>query len=78
MNSIKIGDAVKLLLWRDKKVHNFIITDVYLEAYINGWKPIIKAKYYCGDKAGDYWSSETFFLNDFLEAYELALKHDKY
>ena len=64
MNEIKIGSVVKLLYWKDKKVHDFTITDIYFERHISDFKTIVKAKYY-SEKA-ECWYSETFFASEFF------------
>ena len=46
MNEIKVGSVVKLLYWKDKKVHDFTVTDIHFERYISDYKTIVKAKYY--------------------------------
>lgn len=66
MNDIKVGSVVKLLYWKDKKVHDFTITDIYFEQYISDYKTIVKAKYYSED--AECWFMETFFSNDFFKA----------
>ena len=66
MNEIKVGSVVKLLYWQDRKVHDFTVTDIYIERYISNYKTIVKAKYYSED--ADCWYSETFFANDFIKA----------
>ena len=63
---IKVGSVVKLLYWKDNKVHDFTITDIYFERYISGIKTIVKAKYY--SEKVEFWCSETFFANDFFKA----------
>ena len=66
MIEIKVGSVVKLLYWKDKKVHDFTVTDIYLERYISDYKIIVKAKYY--SEKVEFWCSETFFANDFFKA----------
>lgn len=66
MNEIKIGTVVKLLYWKDNKIHDFYITDIFFEAYSDGYKTIIKAKYY--SEKSDCYFTETYFSNDFFGA----------
>lgn len=66
MSEIKIGKLVKLLYWKDNKIHDFTITDIFFEAYVSGYKTIIKAKYY-SEKSHCYFT-ETYFSNDFFKA----------
>ena len=66
MNEIKIGKLVKLLYWKDNKIHDFTITDIFFEAYVGGYKTIVKAKHY--SEKSDCWFTETYFVNDFFKA----------
>lgn len=66
MSEIKIGTIVKLLYWKDNKIHDFTITDIYFEAYVSGYKTIVKAKYY--SEKSDCYFTETYFSNDFFGA----------
>ena len=66
MNEIKIGTTVKLLYWKDNKIHDFTITDIFFEAYVSGYKTVIKAKYY--SEKSDCYFTETYFSNDFFGA----------
>lgn len=66
MNEIKIGTVVKLLYWKDNKIHDFCITDIFFEAYVGGYKTIVKAKYY--SEKSDCYFTETYFSNDFFGA----------
>lgn len=63
---IKIGSSVKLLYWKDNEIHDFIITDIFFEAYTSGYKTIVKAKRY--SEKSDCWFTENYFLNDFFKA----------
>lgn len=74
MDVIKAGSVVRLLYWKDQKVYNFLVNDIYLEPYINGFKTIIKAAYY-SDKSGCF-VLETFFANDFFQAMSKAKEQD--
>ena len=66
MSEIKIGTTVQLLYWKDNKIHDFIITDIFFEAYVSGYKTIVKAKYY--SEKSDCWFTNTYFVNDFFKA----------
>ena len=68
IDDIKIGSVVKLLYWKDKKVHDFTVSDIYFERYISDFKTIVKAKYYSEET--ECWHIETFFSNDFFEAWK--------
>jgi len=70
-NDIKIGSTVQLLYWRDKEVHDFVVTDIFFERYLTDYKTVVKVKYY-SDKS-DCWFIETYFVNDFFEAMNKAL-----
>lgn len=72
MNEIKVGSVVKLLYWKDKKVHDFTVTDIHFERYISDYKTIVKAKYYCEE--AKCWFIETFFSNDFCQAIEVGVE----
>lgn len=75
MNDIRIGTKVTLLQtkYRDINEHytkveipvEYEVTDISLEAFISGYKVIVKAKYYKPDC--ECFFVDTFFLNDFLE-----------
>ena len=65
-NDIKIGSTVKLLYWKDKKVHDFVITDIFFERYLCDYKTVVKAKYY--SQKSDFWWVETYYINDFFDA----------
>ena len=75
MTDIKIGNTVQLLYWKDKKVHDFVITDIFFERYLFDYKTIVKAKYY--SQKADCWFIETYFVNDFFEAMNKAKEIDK-
>jgi len=76
MNSdIKIGSTVRLLYWRDKEVHDFVVTDIFFEGHMISYKTMIKAKYY--SKKSDRWFIETYFIVDFFDAMHKANKADK-
>lgn len=66
MSEIKTGTVVQLLYWKDNKIHDFTITDIFFEAYVSGYKTIIKAKYY--SEKSDCYFTETYFSNDFFKA----------
>ena len=68
-NDIKIGSTVKLLYWKDNKVHDFVIIDIFFERYLSDYKTIVKARYY-SDK--DCSFVETYYINDFFEAMNKA------
>ena len=70
MSDIKIGNTVKLMYWKNNKIYDFVIVDIFFEAYVSGYKTIIKAKYY--SKECDCWFVETYFINDFFKALEKA------
>ena len=70
MNDIKIGSKVELLYWQDKQVHTFEIVDIYFEAYISGYKTVVKAKYY--SERSECWFVETYYINDFFKFMEQA------
>jgi len=65
-NDIKIGSTVKLLYWKDKEVHDFVITDIFFERYLFDWKTVVRAKYY--SEKSDFWFVETYYINDFFES----------
>lgn len=67
---IKIGSTVQLLYWKDKEVHDFVITDIYFEQFLTGYRTRIKAKYY--SKNSDCWFTETYFISSFFEAMKKA------
>lgn len=66
MNEIKIGMTVQLRYWKDNKIHDFTITDIFFEAYVYCYKVIVKAKYY--SEKSDCYFTETYFSNDFFSA----------
>ncbi|MBQ1517544.1 MAG: hypothetical protein IIZ46_05030 [Clostridia bacterium] len=66
MSEIRLGTVVQLLYWKDNKIHDFTITDIFFEAYVGGYKTIIKAKYY--SEKSDCYFTETYFSNDFFKA----------
>ena len=66
MSEIRLGTVVQLLYWKDNKIHDFTITDIFFEAYVSGYKTIIKAKYY--SEKSDCYFTETYFSNDFFKA----------
>lgn len=71
MNSdIKIGSTVQLLYWKDKKVHDFVVTDIFFERYLFDYKTIVEAKYY--SEKSDIWWVETYYINDFFDAMKKA------
>jgi len=74
-NDIKIGSTVKLFYWRDKKVHDFVVRDIFFERYLTDYKTVVKAKYY-SEKA-DCSFVETYFVNDFFDAMKKAKEADK-
>lgn len=65
-NDIKIGSTVQLLYWKDKEIHDFVITDIFFERYLFDWKTVVKAKYY--SQKSDFWFVETYYINDFFES----------
>ena len=65
-NDIKIGSTVKLLYWKDKEVHDFVITDIFFERYLFDYKTVVRAKYY--SEKSDFWFVETYYINDFFDA----------
>ena len=65
-NDIKIGSTVKLLYWKDKEVHDFVITDIFFELYLFDYKTVVRAKYY--SEKSDFWFVETYYINDFFDA----------
>ena len=69
-NDIKIGSTVQLLYWQDKKVHDFVITDIFFERYLFDWKTRVKAKYY--SERAECWFIETYYINDFFDAMKKA------
>ena len=66
MSEIRLGTVVQLLYWKDNKIHDFYITDIFFEAFVNGYKTRIKAKYY--SEKCDCYFTETYFSNDFFKA----------
>ena len=71
--NIKIGDTVKLMYWKDNKIHDFVVDDIFFEAYLGtntvGYKIIITVKRQIKDNDGwTYWSTEKYFKNDFFNA----------
>ena len=69
-NDIKIGSTVQLLYWKDKEVHDFVVTDIFFERYLFDHKTVVKAKYY--SEKSDFWFVETYYINDFFEAMNKA------
>lgn len=69
-NDIKIGSTVRLLYWKDKKIHDFVVTDIFFERYLTDYKTIVKAKYY--SEHSDCWYIETYYVNDFFKAMNKA------
>lgn len=75
MTDIRIGTKVTLLQtkYRDIDGHytkveipvEYEVTDIFLEAYVLGYKVVVKAKYYKPDCECHFL--DTFFLNDFLD-----------
>ena len=74
-DDIKIGSTIQLLYWRDKKVHDFIVTDIFFERYITDYKTVVKAKYY--SKNSDCWFTETYFISSFFEAMNKAKDYEE-
>ena len=72
-NDIKIGSTVQLLYLKDKKVRDFVITDIFFEKYISGFKTIVKAKYY--SQKCECWFEETYYINDFFDALRKAKEY---
>lgn len=72
-NDIKIGSTVQLLYWKDKKVHDFVITDIFFERYLFDYKTIVKAKYY--SEKSEFWFEETYYINDFFDALHKAKEY---
>lgn len=72
-NDIKIGSTVQLLYWKDKKVHDFVVTDIFFERYLFDYKTVVKAKYY--SKRSDCWFIETYYVNDFFDAMKKAKEY---
>ena len=73
MSNIKIGSSVQLLYWKDKKVPDFVIIDIFIEQYLFDYKTVVKAKYY--SQKSDFWFTETYFVNDFFEAMNKAKEY---
>lgn len=72
-NDIKIGSTVQLLYWKDKKVHDFVITDIFFERYLFDYKTIVEAKYY--SEKSEIWFIETYYINDFFDALRKAKEY---
>jgi hypothetical protein len=72
---IKIGSTVQLLYWRDQKVHDFVVTDIYFKHYVDDYKTVIKTAYY--SKNSDCLFIETYDVNDFFEAMNKAKEIEK-
>lgn len=72
-HDIRIGSTVQLLYWRDKEVHDFVVTDIFFERYLTDYKTIVKAKY--RSKHFDRWFVETYYVNDFFEAMKKAKEY---
>ena len=75
MTDISIGTKVTLLKTKYMDIDGrytkveipveYEVVDIFLEAYISGYKVVVKAKYY--SKTCECFFMNTFYLNDFLE-----------
>lgn len=75
MTDIRIGTKVTLLQTKYRNIDGhytkveipveYEVVDIFLEAYISGYKVVVKARYYKPDC--ECFFMKTFFLNDFLE-----------
>lgn len=75
MTDIRIGTKVTLLQTKYKDIDDhytrveipveYEVVDIFLEAYISGYKVVVKTKYY--SETCECWCGQTFYLNDFLE-----------
>lgn len=75
MVDIRIGTKVTLLKTKYKNINGhytkveipveYEVVDIFLEAYMSGYKVVVKARHYVPDC--ECYFLDTFFLNDFLE-----------
>lgn len=75
MTDIRIGTKVTLLQTKYRDIDGrytrveipveYEVEDIFLEAYISGYKVVVKTKYY--SEFSKCWCGQTFYLNDFLE-----------
>lgn len=72
-NDIKIGSTVQLLYWKDKKVYDFVVRDIFFERYLTDYKTVVKAKYY--SEKGNCSFVETYYVNDFFDALRKAKEY---
>ena len=74
MSNIKIGTKVRLLQTKYRDIDGkytkveipveYEVTDIFIEAYLSGYKVVVKAKYHEPDC--EFAFVDTFFLNDFI------------
>lgn len=74
MANIKIGTKVRLLQTKYRDIDGkytkveipveYEVTDIFIEAYLSGYKVVVKAKYHEPDCEIAF--VDTFFLNDFI------------
>ena len=74
MSNIKIGTKVRLLQTKYRDIDGkyikveipveYEVTDIFIEAYLSGYKVVVKAKYHEPDCEIAF--VDTFFHNDFI------------